>query len=83
MAWALAGVLAVVFLAVGVMAVLGLRGRGEDSAGETERACEFGERPGDDETFVDPDLVEHRVLPEETTAGWRLADHRWVRHAQA
>lgn len=78
-AWLLAGVLGVVVLAAAVAAVLGLRNRDEDLPGEIERACEFGERPGDDETFADAELAVHRVLPEETTAGWRLADHRWVR----
>jgi hypothetical protein len=81
MAWALTGGLGVVFLALGVMAVLGLRSGDQDSAGETERAMEFGERPGDDETFVDAELTVHRVLPEETTAGWRLGQHQAVRHA--
>lgn len=82
-AWVLTGVLGVVVLAVGVMAVLGLRRGEEDSATETERAIDFGERPGDDGTFADAELTVHRVLPEETTAGWRLVDHRWGRHAQA
>lgn len=80
-AWVLAGVLGVVFLAAAVLAVLGLRKPDEDSAGETERAIDFGERPGDDSTFADAELTVHRVLPEETTAGWRLSDHLWVRHA--
>lgn len=81
MAWALTGGLGLVFLAVGVMAVLGLRGGDDESAGELERTAEFGERPGTDQTFGDAELVVHRVLPEETTCGWRLADNRWVRHA--
>ncbi len=72
-AWALAAVLAGLFLAVGVLAVLGLRRRsGQDSAGESERAIEFGERPVDDDLFVDPALTAHRVLSESELACWRL-----------